>query len=521
MPERPFSGQSIYKVSLELTTKLTARIPALPDMVAIPLMNSAHKFIAMASDDLIRAVQGLFEVRETLSLGDGATMAKRPKVIKFFQDFRFSTPLHATFPWHEQLGIRGTPPGEELRRLVDELIDACVITAQAETGMRIGEISALLAGMNEQTGLPACITVRPSKSGMLDLYYLTSTLTKLRPVPVDEEWLLAAAPRGKKELPDAVRAIVVLQKLLAPIRAFANPEIGKYLIVTMGVPRGFPTSAAGITEPNNHLLRLGQKGFARSFVDWDEVQLTEETRPYIESRGNCIRTHQWRKTYAQYVFQVDKKMLPAISRQFKHLSLAMTEGAYVGTSASLVTGIAEFNRNLTADSFLAKVRGTASKQEGRLAKLMAQYLPELRKIVEGFDENGARLAIDTWCRSRDMKIFFHGYGQCIPAVAPLKAECHKRAQTVHWANKAPNYAHREPSVCTGCSLFMTGEQNIDHWTKRYVENKVIWLKATAEGRGDEFRVAKTRAEQAKGYLSSLGAEIPKVETTELEMTHEG
>lgn len=513
MREVPFSGNSVYKVSLELTTKLTKRIPALPDAVAIPLMNAAHTFIATASDDLIRAVQGLLTVRATFTLDDGATLARRQEVIDFFRAFRFLTLGEDNHPWHSPLGVQGITPTEELRHLVDQLIDACVITAQAETGMRIGEISAVPAGMNEETGLPACITVRPSKTGMLDLYYLKSTLTKLRPVPINEEWLLAAAPRGTKELPDAVQAIVVLQNLLAPIRAFAAPEIGKYLIVTMGVPRGFPISAAGVTEPNNHVLRMRQKEFAGSFVDWDGVKLTEETRPYIESWGNCIRTHQWRKTYAQYVFQVDKRMLPAISRQFKHLSLAMTEGAYVGTSASLVAGVAEFNRDLTAESFLAKVRGTASKQEGRLAKLMEKYLPELQKIVEGMDENGARRAIDTWCRSRDLKIFFHGYGQCIPGVAPLKAECHKRAQTVHWANKTPNYAYREPSICTGCYLFYAGEQNIDHWTKRYVDNKVIWLKADADGRGNEFRVAKTRADQAKGYLTALGAEIPELEET--------
>lgn len=521
MSEEPFAGKSIHKVSLELTSKLTARIPALPDAVAIPLMNAAHRFIATSSNDLVRAVEQLFKLRETYSLDDGASLSGHPEVIRFFRTFRFSTANEGDSPWHQPLGLRGITPAEELRHLVNQLIDSCVISTQAETGMRIGEISALLEGMNDLTGLPACITVRPSKTGMLDLYYLKSTLTKLRPAPVEEEWLLAAAPRGTLELPDPVRAIVVLQKLLAPIRALAAPEIGKYLIITMGVPRGFPTNVSGVTAPNNHLLRLRQKDFAMSFVDWDQVELTEETRPYIDSSGMCIRTHQWRKTYAKYVFQVDKRMLPAIARQFKHLSLAMTEGAYVGTSASLVAGVADFNRDLTSEFFLSRVRGKASKQEGRLAKLMDKYLPDLQKIVEGMGDTEARSAIDTWCRNRDMKIFFHGYGQCIPAVAPTKAECHKRAQTVHWANESPNYAYREPSVCTGCYLFLAGEETIEHYAKRYVENKVIWLQADSQGRGNEFRVAKARADQAKGYLASLGAEIPDVDLTRMEMTNEG
>ncbi|MGK5034509.1 hypothetical protein [Janthinobacterium sp. LB3P118] len=513
MQEAPFFGRSVNKVSIELSTKLPVRIPALPDAVAISLMNAAHEFIAMTANDLIELVNGLYQIRGTTPEDKPDAPPDTPEVSAFLRNFRFSA-VEGGLPWHDPLGSRGSSAFAELRRLVDELVDACVITAQGETGMRIGELSALLGGMNEQTGLPSCVTVRPSKTGMLDLYYLNSKLTKLRPAPVNEEWLLAAAPRGTTEQPDAVRAVVVLEQLLAPLRALADPQIGQYLIVTIGVPSGFPISRSGVTEPNNHLLRLGQKDFARSFVDWHEIPMTEETRPYKKSRGKCIRTHQWRKTYAQYVFQVNKRMLPAIARQFKHLALAMTEGAYVGTSASLITGVAEFNRNLTSDFFLSRVRGTSSKQEGRLAKLMEQYLPELRKIVEGMDDNKARGAIDAWCRNRDMKIFFHGYGQCIPAIAPLQAECHKRAQTVHWANKAPNFAHREPSICTGCYLFLAGEQNIDHWTKRYVDNKVIWLKANAVGRGNEFRVAKIRADQAKSYLLSLGATLPELETTD-------
>lgn len=502
--EAPFSGRSPSTVAVELAPKLTRRIPPIPDAVAIALMNAAHKFIATAADDVTKALEGLFPIRHT----------SRAEIAEFFQNFRFSLRKDNHVPWHEPFETPGTSSVEVLRRLTDDLVDACVIIAQAETGMRIGELSALPAGLNEQTGLPVCVTKRPSKSGMLDLYYLKSKLNKLRPKPVDEEWLLAAAPRGTKELPDAVRAIVVLQNLLTPLRALAEPDVGQYLLITLGVPRGFPTSSAGVTEPNNHLLRLGQKSFAKSYVEWSEIGMSEETRPYIESQGRCIRPHQWRKTYAVYVFQVDKRMLPAIARQFKHLSLAMTEGAYVGTSASLVAGVADFNRNLTTEFFLSNVRGTASKQEGRLAKLMAQYQPELRKIVEGMDSSSARAAIDEWCSNRDMKIFFHGYGKCIPAVAPLQAECHKRAGTVHWANNAPNFSRREPSICTGCYLFLSDKTDIDHWKQRYTENMSIWMQEDKQGRGNEYRVAKTRADQAKIFLVNLGAPIPLLEKTD-------
>ncbi|WP_143745631.1 hypothetical protein [Massilia sp. KIM] len=508
---QPFSGRSIYKLSLDLVSRVSKQIPALPDEIAISLMNAAHQFIETTSEDLIQAVEGVSLIRSRNLAAGARPLAMHAEVSRFLQQPKLSTPTNSAKPWPELFGLKEISSVQELRVLVDTLVDACTLIIQAETGMRLGEICALPSGWDEQTGLPLCVSRRPSKSGMLDLYFVKSKLVKNRPMPVEEEWLLAAAPRGTAALPDAVRAVIVVQKLLAPFRDLAQPETRKFLLVTLAVPRSFPTSSAGITEPSSVLIRLGQKQFAKSFVDWAKVALNEQTRPYVESLGECIRTHQWRKTYAQYVFQVDKRMLPAIARQFKHLSLAVTEGAYVGTSASLVSSVAEFNRNLTTDFFLANIRGTASKQEGRLAKVMAKYQPEMAKIIDGLADREARQAIDAWCRDRDMKIFFHGYGKCIPSIAPTEAECHKRAQTVHWANRSPNFTWREQSICTGCFLFLADQDNIENWSRRYVENATTWLEAQSQGRANEFRVAKARADQARTYLINLGAPVPTVE----------
>lgn len=512
--EQPFSGRSIYKLASELATKVAKQIPPLPDGVAIPLMNAAHEFIQISSDDLIRAVEGVAQIRKENVAAGSRLPYMQAEISTYLGQFTFGNLPNADEPWHKPFGLTSESSVEELRRLVDTLVDACALIIQAETGMRVGEICALPSGWDEQSELPTCVSRRPSKSGMLDLYYVKSKLIKNRPVPVDEEWLLAAAPRGTATLPDAVRAVVVVQKVLAPFRTLATPEIGKYLFITFGVPNSFPRGSANITEPNSTLIRLGQKKFAKSFVDWSRVEVNEQTRPYVESFGQCIRTHQWRKTYAQYVFQVDKRMLPAIARQFKHLSLAITEGAYIGTSATLVSTVAEFNRNLTTNFFLTNIRGTATKQEGRLAKVMAKYQPELAKIVEGLENEEARQAVDAWCRDRDMKIFFHGYGKCIPAIAPTKAECHKRAQTVHWANKGPNFSWREQSICTGCFLFLADHDNIENWSRRYIENLTMWLQAQAQGRANEYRVAKVRADQARTYLINLGAPVPVVEVAD-------
>lgn len=510
----PFDGRPVYKVARRLAIKVSSRVPALPDAVSIPLMNAANRFIAAYSDDLIKLVRLARSVQESESENGKSASWRNAMLRSILSESIFSTPDNSLSPLHEQLGLSGEFSILDLRRLVDDLVAACSISTHSDTGMRIGEITSTLAGRDEQTGLPSCISVRSSKSGLLDLYYIKATLSKMRAMPVNEEWLLAAKPHDMNELPDAVRAIVVLQELLAPFRSMASAEVAQYLFVTFRAPLGLPLSGATVTGPSNRLIRSGQKDFASRYVDWGSIELTEETRPYILTKGLCIRPQQWRKNYAQYVFQVNKSMLPGIAHQFKHLSLAVTEGAYVGTSPSLVQDIAEFNRNLTTDFFLSNIRGTHAKQEGRLAKLMAEYRTELCGIIEGLNVEEARLAVDTWCRNRDMKIFFHGYGKCIPAIAPTKAECHKRAQTVHWANKEPNYSKREPSVCSGCQLFLADHENVDYWTKRYVENMTIYVEAHALGRGSEYRVAKARADQAKSYLSTLNIKLPLVEVND-------
>jgi hypothetical protein len=238
--------------------------------------------------------------------------------------------------------------------------------------------------------------------------------------------------------------------------------------------------------------------------------VTPDTQKYIKTKGECLRTHQWRKTYAQFVFQVNPKLLPAIARQFKHLSIAMTEGAYINTNDALLKEVAEHNLYRTTDRLLEFARETAPKMEGRLAKLLDKYQGELVTIIKGKNDTEARQAMLTWCSQRNLKLFFHGYGGCIPGLAPTEAECHKRAHTVHWANTAPNYATREPSVCTGCFLFMVGPESVEFWRDRYVSNSTAYLQAKAQGKADDFRVAKERAAQSATYLKFLDVPLPEI-----------
>jgi hypothetical protein len=400
-------------------------------------------------------------------------------------------------------------PPETLRLLADDLSRACSIILQSETGMRANELCSLPAGIDPETGLPACIEMRLSKSGMLELFYLKGTLSKTRPTPESATWLLAARPRGLDVLPNSVRAVEVIQRLLQPFRDMCDGKVRETLFVAFNASEGFPMDGQIISALTNEIMLNWQKRFVAAHVDWATVKTTPDTQKYIDSKGECLQTHQWRKTYAQFVFQVNPKLLPAIARQFKHLSIAMTEGAYINTNDALLKDVAEHNLYRTTDRLLEFARGTAPKMEGRLARLLEKYQDELGTIIKGKNDTEARQAMLAWCSQRNLKLFFHGYGGCIPGLAPTEAECHKRAQTVHWANTAPNYATREPSVCTGCFLFMVGPESVEFWRDRYVSNSTAYLQAKAQGKADDFRVAKERAAQSATYLKFLDVPLPE------------
>ncbi len=500
LPQEPFGGRKILHLATEMATKAAQKIPPLPDELAVVIMNAAHAYMEKAAPDVLRMVKDMLALRDIYS--------RTATISKHMRKWEFSVSPGSAQTWHAPLA-EARSPYATLRVLADDLSRACSIILQSETGMRANELCSLPAGVNPETGLPACIEMRLSKSGMLELFYLKGTLSKTRPTPESATWLLAARPRGSDVLPNSVRAVDVTQKLLQPFREMADGEARKALFVVFDVGEGFPINGHTISALTNSLLLKWQKRFVAAHVDWATVKDTPDTQKYINSKGDCLRTHQWRKTYAQFVFQVNPKLLAAIARQFKHLSIAMTEGAYINTNDALLKDVAEHNLYRTTDRLLEFARGAAPKMEGRLAKLLEKYANELGTIIKGKNDIEATQAMLAWCSQRGLKLFFHSYGSCIPGLAPTEAECHKRAQTVHWANIAPNYATREPSVCTGCFLFMVGPESVEFWRDRYVSNNAVYLQAKAQGKANDFRVARERAAQSAAYLKFLDVPLPE------------
>lgn len=187
MPEPPFDGVNPWTVAKRVTPLVVGQIPPLPDEVALPVLREATRWLDKAE-----------QVIESQA--------------RYFSD---KANLAGTFgPQH-----RG-----QVRNKFDRLADACIILVQALTGLRIGEICGLLGGWDEQAGLPVCVSMRPSKTGLNELFYLCGKLAKTRSTVEDVEWLLGSRPRDSNILPLPIRALIALERLMAPWRALCQAD---------------------------------------------------------------------------------------------------------------------------------------------------------------------------------------------------------------------------------------------------------------------------------------------------------
>lgn len=510
----PFHEKSVGKVCVDLAPVAIRRIPPVPDEVAIVVLNTAHRFVNLVAEDLIEFSRIAAPVYAAVNVGDHHD--ERPQAaIQEWVSQKGGLGWLAKFEGDGEGARREVPLPVRLAGYMADLMGAGATILQAEVGLRIGELCSVTCGWDPQTDLPSCIEVKSSASGALDLYYLRAVFSKTRRVPQEERWLVGAKLKGSPELPDAVRVVVMLHQLLEPWRNDQDNEEDRRLLAIFsewrrGFPRGGRPSLRRFRSSVSLLRRC--RRFIRRHVDLSRLPDLPTLREYKESQGACISSYQWRKTYARFVYQVDGRLLPAIARQFKHVSLAMTESAYVGADISVFHEVADHNRGQAVELFLEYARGKPVAREGRLAKAMERFQAELAQLIAGKRPHEAYLAIDRWACARDLSMFFHGYGGCIPGLAVTEAECHKRAGTVHWANREPNYQHRGPSLCTGCFLFIAGPETVDYWTTRFVENMEAWVGAKRIGREAEFRVQFERAQQSEKYLKTLGATVPSLET---------
>jgi len=403
-----------------------------------------------------------------------------------------------------------------MRNLIQDTRDAAVLVLQGLVGLRINEVCGLDGSWNEATELPECVSKVPSRTGLHDLYFLKGLLAKTREAPEEVQWILGSTPRAipglplaqAADLPLPVRALIVLERLYRPWRQLGGTD---RVIVSFLNRKGLPKAGTSIGPIKAEALRKAQKNFVHDYVDLTSLPDTsargEDLAIYRNTRGTCLRTHQWRKSFAHYALLTRSSLLPAVSQHFKHLSLAMTEQGYIISDPYLRSAVNDAFAASTASFFYEA--STGKRLAGRLGELLAQHREELAKLATGDKETTYR-NIARWVATHNLRIFHAEYGKCCIGLRPTEARCHELSGTTSWMNQTPNFAMRAPPICAGCRCFAIDADNAPFWRDRYIENERTYRQAEVAGCADEYPVARERSEQARAILKMIGLDVPEV-----------
>lgn len=519
MPEAPYDGRSVASIANEASNDEKGWIPPLPDEVAIPLMGAAWQFVNKASVDAINLQALYLDTIRSVRNSRSSNASAWGKVCAVLCDFEFSVSDGENKPWRKKINKLTAMTAErdsclspiaDLREIVLQVTGACVITLQSVTGIRASEICAIQAGMDGVTGLPQCISLKKSKSGLNELFYLHSQVTKIHDGEF-MEWVIGSRPIGSNYLPPAVIAIKTLHELWSPWRSLFGSNA---LILNFRCGQGVPRNKKGILPIRSYVLLKLTRDFIRysgclNFIS--NVLPTSSGTVDLSSykTGEALRTHQWRKSFALYVLRSDPRMLPAISQHFKHLSLAMTEQGYIGNDPEMQEAIDSVRRQRTVQFMLEQATGEPAIAGG-MAELVREHRGQLRKIIEGVEGEEAFRRMEAWVIEQDLRIWYADHGKCFIGITPGEARCHQIGKSDPWLNPRPNYSHRSPSVCGGCKCFAVDSEHLPFWRERYSTNMVA-IKSNEQFGISELRVTVERVKQSAGIIRALGDTLPSIE----------
>lgn len=531
----PYGGKGAQNVAMGVTTKAAAWVKPLPDEVAIPMLNKAAWLLGTPADDVFRLLDVVRDPlagtmvkvnrrqRGTATCKSGTgNDARKKRARRFIDAFEFGSASEDGHPWHERMDRAFEQPSDgrnlrmyRVKQLWESVRDAAAIIVQATSGMRVSELVGIRAGIDAATGLPNAVRMELSVTGLYEWFVIRSQLAKTAEgLPQEVDWVLGMRPTGSTEIPLAVRALCILDRLHEPWRALARTErlilagrAGETLPLA-STPRGAMTSA-GV---NNAMKRFIGRWIDLSVLPDESVRKTEDKDlvPWRESKGAIFSTHMLRKAWAQFALACDPRLLPAIQMQFHHLSLAMTEGGYIGRNPLLLDALDSMSVQKVYLTVFEVILGR-SKLAGRMGEQLELALVTLRADAGELPISEKWRQAVEWADRNDLKMYFTAHATCCPT-RTSQMRCHDASNTPVWLRQAPNTATREPSVCAGCACAIMDKSHEPFWSDRYVGCEVSLRQAEAAGAGSgPFREIRFRADQAWGILKKFGADLDALE----------
>lgn len=511
MKFKPFPGKSSGDVVSQVVKYVINRIPPLPDEVATPLLQEALDWIDYKADDVLTLQELFLSTRNDLIMKGLSKKTIGNLLNSLLGNFIFCRKPGVDISWRASLEIESSVHPEHgkvslnriqgLRRLIMRLRDACIVIIQYMVGLRANEICAIESGWNSKENLPSCINKRYSKSGVMEMFFLKSVLSKGLDNPIAEEWLLGCRPVGSTFLPAPIRALEILEKLFRPWRLLGER---KSLILSFSQSIGLPLQTSSINDFSTSELLRGLRNFIYSHVDLsnlpDRSKRNEDLKFYRDTKGLCIRSHQGRKTFAAFILETRASLLKAVSQHFKHYNIAVTQGAYFSKASQLHSEMQSVAFSESVAFFAEATKGKI--MAGRMAPLIAKaFKSDEWENIGGYAELERK--ITTLVHTHDLRIFFNDYGNCFIAANPLESRCHQASGSMHWSSISPNYSVRSPSICSGCGAFAIDGSHLPFWTRLEMELLSVIQGAKFDGKSREFFVLEKRLNQARKIIKII------------------
>lgn len=515
--EHPFDGNGAHSVAVKLATRARGWIMPLPDEVCIPLFNTAAWWLGTPADDVIKLL-GVFGCSGINDRADGK--AKKDRLFaenKFLSEFEFSFDAERGGPWRAQLIPRkskshGQPAMSELRQMFESVRDAATITVQGTSGMRVSELCGLQAGIDADTGLPVGVRLERSLTGLYEWFVVRSELSKTKEgAPREVDWVLGMRPVGELEIPIAVKALVILNRIFAPWRAAARAT---NLLLAGRVSLTLPRPSTSLNALGSDNVRRGMRSFLKKHVDLSSLpdesarKVTEKDLVrWRESEGSIFTTHMLRKSWANFTLACDSRLLPVIQMQFHHLSIAMTEGGYIGNNPVLLEALDSVSKQRTNRSMYELIM-QQSAFAGRMGAHLEGEAEKLRSKFAGLSPSERWTRTVEWVAENQLKMFFSLYATCVP-LKRSEMRCHDESETPIWIRHEPDTTTREPSLCAGCANALMDKSHQEFWIERHVGYAVAVAveKKLRGGVPTELRVIEFRALQSLAILKKMGADL--------------
>ncbi|MBF59546.1 MAG: hypothetical protein CME80_17795 [Halomonas sp.] len=419
---------------------------------------------------------------------------------------------------HTDIFLFRTNAAARVVDLVQVISSAAHIVLQSTTGMRISEIAGVSAGLDPKTGLPSCVEIRDSVTGLGEIFVLSSKISKIEEVPTTVEWVLGYRPKGADHLPPAVRALLILNRLHKRHRTLLGTND---LFVTITANLGLPRAKGGVSRVASGNLLQQMKDFIAAWVDLSHLPndarrktSDNELVPYRESHGRIVKTHQWRKTFATFAYMVDADLLPALQMHYHHISIAMTDGSYVQNNPILMRDMHDLRRQQMSFTALEIASG-GTHMAGRYGEELEEKIQSSLgpRIADASADKAYREAFVFVEEEHLDRLFFEPHGLC-GAKSANEMSCHAEAGTqalAEWGHTlAPNYATRTPTLCLGCASFAIAKWHRPFWENRYIEHEVALRSVEANcmtaAAGDTY-LELTRRRSAQSFIIArrLGA----------------